>query len=83
VFRLNVGVGRAPFEELIGRAPSAHARHEDEFDYAALDRVVPHPVYAAQGWVAILNPGARTGDLARALLAEAHDRARRSYERTR
>lgn len=48
-----------------------------------LDHLIPHPVYAAQGWVAILNPGERTGDLARALLAEAHDRARRGYERRR
>jgi Family of unknown function (DUF6194) len=83
VFRLNVGVGRERFEELIGHAPAAHQRNEDEFDYAALDRVIPHPTDAAQGWVAILNPGERTRDLARTLLDEAHDRARRSYERGR
>jgi hypothetical protein len=83
VFRLNVGVGRERFEELVGHPPSAHERHVDEFDYAALDRLLPHPVYAAQGWVSILNPGERTGDLSRTLLAEAHDRARRAREGTR
>ena len=82
VFRLNVGVGRERFEDLVGHAPAAHERHHDEVDYAALDRLLPHPVYAAQGWVAIVCPGARTGALARTLLAEAHARARRSQERT-
>jgi hypothetical protein len=80
VLRLNVAVGRDRFEELIGYAPAAHERHRDEFDYAALDRLLPHPLYAPQGWVAILNPGERTAALARTLLAEAHDRARRSHE---
>jgi hypothetical protein len=81
VFRLNVGVGRERFEDLLGFAPAAHTAHRDEFDHAALDALTPHPVYAAQAWVAILNPGERTGGLARALLAEAHDRARAAHER--
>jgi hypothetical protein len=81
VFRLNIGVGRKRFEELVGYAPAAHQRRRDEVDYAALDRLLPHPVYAPQGWVAILNPGERAGELARALLAEAHERTRQRHER--
>jgi hypothetical protein len=81
VSRLNIGLGRERFEDLVGHAPAAHARRQHGFDYAALDRLLPHPVYAAQGWVAILNPGERTSDLARALLAEARDRARERHER--
>jgi Family of unknown function (DUF6194) len=48
VFRLNLGVDKATFD-----------RYEDphpEPDYTALDRVLPHPVYAAQRWISILNP---------------------------
>ena len=78
VFRLNIGVGRERFEQLLGYAPAAHERRRGDFDYAAPDRLLPHPVYAAQAWVAIVCPGERTGGLARALLAEAHDRARRA-----
>src|SRR3954469_16602122 len=48
VFRLNIGVGKATFERLVGEM--------DDPDYAAPDTVVPHPVYAKQRWVAILNP---------------------------
>jgi hypothetical protein len=75
VFRLNVAIGRDRFRELIGHSPAAVAEHQAEFDYSALDRVLPHPLYAAQAWVSILNPGDATGAQARALLSEAHARA--------
>lgn len=75
VFRLNVSVGRRRFQELFGYGPADHAGHEADWDYAALDIVLPHPVYARQAWVSILNPGQQAGDLARALITEARDRA--------
>jgi hypothetical protein len=77
VFRLNVEAGRTAFEELIGYAPAAHGTVEH--DYAELDRLLPHPVYATQGWVCIVNPGERTGDQVRDLLSAAHERARKRY----
>ena len=77
VFRLNVEVGRERFEALIGYAPAAHG--EQEHDYAELDRLLPHPVYATQGWVCVVNPGERSDALARELLAHAHARAARRY----
>jgi hypothetical protein len=67
VFRLNIGVGRATFERLVGEMA--------EPDYAAFDRVLPHPVYAKQLWVSILNPSNTTfRDVVMPLLVEAHDR---------
>jgi hypothetical protein len=48
VFRLNIGVGKQTFERLVGSIADP--------DYAALDTVLPHPVYAKQRWVCILNP---------------------------
>ncbi len=67
VFRLNIGVGRESFERLAGAAA--------EPDYAALDTVLPHPVYAKQRWIAILNPSRQTFDeIVKPLVAEAHDR---------
>ena len=45
-----------------------------EPDHTALDRVLPHPVYAAQHWLSILNPSAETFEsVVKPLLAEAHD----------
>jgi hypothetical protein len=67
VFRLNIGVGRETFQRLVG------SMHDP--DYAALDQVVPHPVYAKQRWVAILNPRRATFDeVVKPLIAEAHER---------
>lgn len=74
VFRLNVGVGRETFERLVG---DQLARDEPP-DYTALDRWLPHPVYAAQHWVSILNPSAETFEhTAKPLLDEAHARLAR------
>lgn len=81
VFRLNVSVGRQRFTELIGHPPAEHAEHEGDFDYTAIDSVIPHPVYARQAWVSILNPGERTSDLARFLITGARDRAAARHRR--
>lgn len=72
VFRLNVGVGRERFTELIGHPPSTSAKG---IDYAAFDTVMPHPQYATQSWVAIVCPGERTDAVARELLEFAYRRA--------
>ena len=67
VFRLNIGVGRATFERLVGEMV--------EPDYAAFERILPHPVYAKQLWISILNPSDGTfRAVVMPLLTEAHDR---------
>lgn len=81
VFRVSIGVGRATFEELFGHPPAAAADHLAEHDLTELDRLVPHPVYSAQGWVCVLNPGPRTSSQVEVLLAEAHRRAAEHYRR--
>lgn len=74
VFRLNIAAGRTAYQDLVGHAPAQHPEHHAEFDYAALDRILPNPVYAAYGWVSILNPGEATSARARSLLTAAHAR---------
>ncbi|MFE1166518.1 DUF6194 family protein [Nocardiopsis sp. NPDC058789] len=79
VFRVNVAVGRALFEEVVGHSPAAHAEHRRGFDFTELDRLLPHPVHATQGWVSVLNPGPRTAERTRELLALARERAAARY----
>ena len=63
VFRVNIGVGRDEFQALdLGS------------DYAELDRLLAHPIYATQSWVCVLNPGPGTSSEVRRLLADAHAR---------
>ena len=68
VFRLNIGaLSRETFQRLVGGV--------SEPDFTELDRLLPHPVYAKQRWVAILNPSAHSfEEIAKPLIGETHDR---------
>lgn len=75
VFRLNIGVSKETYQSLFppGR----------DYDFAALDRLMPHPVYGPNHWVCVLNPSDSTLDTVRPLLAEAYDIAVNRYTRPR
>lgn len=78
VFRVNVGVSSGTFDAMFGtaRAPGAG------YDFAALDTLLPHPVYAPQHWVSILNPSLDTFmNVVRPLLVEAYEMASARYRR--
>jgi hypothetical protein len=83
VFRVNIAVGRRIYQDLFGHPPAAHADHHATYDYSAVDRLTPHPVYATQGWVSIVNPGETTTAQVRSLLTEAHARAAERHHRQR
>ena len=74
VFRLNVGVGKETYRALVGEAKSAA-------DFTVLDRIMPHPDYAAQRWVCVLCPSEETFEVVRRLLGEAYEIARRRFDR--
>ena len=75
VFRLNIGaLSRDTFQRVVGDLADP--------DFTELDRLLPHPVYAKQRWVAILNPSQRSfEEIVTPLLAETHERvaARKSH----
>lgn len=75
VFRLNIGVSPQTFRALFG------ARKVDVggYDFTTLDKIMPHPEYAAQHFVCVLNPSETTLEKVRALLAEAYDLAVRRH----
>jgi hypothetical protein len=64
VYRLNIGVGRGTFDAL---APGS------DHDFTVRDRVFPHPVYAKQRWVSVIDPSRATfDDIVKPLLEEAY-----------
>jgi hypothetical protein len=75
VFRLNIGVSRDTFRVLIGYPPNEYNAESAEYDFTALDRLMPHPAYALQSWVCVLNPSSETFEAVKPLLAEAYSRA--------
>src|SRR5256885_7581990 len=71
IYRLNIGVSKSTFDRLVGSMPDP--------DYTALDKVLPHPVYAPQHWLSILNPSDATFEsTVKPLLDEAYERIARS-----
>ena len=75
VFRLNIGVSRDTFRALFGYAPGEVSAQSASYDYTALDQLMPHPVYAPQSYVCVLNPSPETFEAVKPLLAEAYSRA--------
>ena len=74
IYRLNIGVGTDTYRGLFGPQPSRPLGEivDTGHDFAALDQIMPHPVYASMSWVCVLNPSAATFEAVRPLLAEAH-----------
>lgn len=72
VFRLNIGVSRQTFQSLF----SPDRVDVGASDYTALDRIMPHPDYAAQNFIRVLNPTKATFEQVRTFLAEAYELAR-------
>lgn len=79
-WRINVHVTRERFANLVGQ--SAADVDFAGIDLSVSDTVLPHPVYARTGLVAVVNPAERTGELVADLLREAHDRAMSRASRT-
>ena len=83
VFRVSVGIGRETFRALFGHPPSMESVEGAGYDFAALDRLMPHPVYAAQSWVFVLNPSEETFEAVQPLLAEAYGLAAARHDAKR
>ena len=71
-FRLNIAAGKDAFVRWTGHEP----REPD-----AADSLMAHPVYGGLGWLAVVNPGARTETAVRELLRTAHDLTRTRQRR--
>ncbi|MCI0155819.1 hypothetical protein KNO15_03820 [Leifsonia shinshuensis] len=78
-WRLNIHVGATAVARFVDHAPAGSGRAEP--DYGAEDVFLPHPLYAALGWICVVNPGALTLDRALEALADAHRDDRRRVER--
>src|SRR5262249_39289236 len=86
VFRLNVGVSKETFRALFGNpdlpkgSTAEFDASQSEFDFTALDRLLPHPVYGRMYWTCVLNPSAETFETkVHPLLAEAYQMAVSKY----
>lgn len=72
VFRVNIGVGKTTFKTLFPETK--------EWDYAGLNQFLPHPHYAAQNFLCVLNPAGEILAQTLRYIEEAHGIARGRFE---
>ncbi|WP_210408081.1 DUF6194 family protein [Allokutzneria sp. NRRL B-24872] len=85
-YRLNIGLTKATYTALFGAAPTERDEKgvlDTGFDHDARDRIVPHPIYASQYWVSVVNPTESTMDTIRPMLVEAHEFVARKHANKR
>lgn len=75
VFRLNIGVSKPTYQSLFASVGAA----DEVYDFTAMDRLMPHPIYGRMYWVCVLNPSAQTFESVRPLLADAYDLSVRNH----
>lgn len=75
VFRINIGVSKNTYESLLANADS------EVIDYSVLDVFLPHPHYAKQNFVCILNPIEKNVSITKQLILEAHSIAATRFQR--
>ena len=71
-------MGKQTFQSLFGTGKV----DVSAYDFTALDKIMPHPEYAAQHFVCVLSPSDATLTKMQALLAEAYDLAVRRHARS-
>jgi len=74
IFRLNIGVSKDTYAKLF-------PADGGDYDFAALDRLMPHPVYGPNHSVCVINPSESTFESIKTLLEEAHGIAMGRVER--
>ena len=77
VYRLNIGVSRETFRSLFGTKKI----NISDYDFTALDTIMPHPDYSSQFFLCVLSPSEATFEKIKPLLAEAYDVAMKRYNR--
>ncbi|MCI9579342.1 MAG: hypothetical protein HFF98_10925 [Oscillibacter sp.] len=84
VYRVNLGLRKETYVRRFGPLPARPPKGGTaavEADFAARDRLIPHPVYAWMGWAAVLNPSAETFEAMKPLIQESYEYAREKFAR--
>ena len=82
IYRVNLGLRKETYTRLFGPLPSRPPKGgvvSAGADFTALDRLMPHPVYAWMGWIAALNPSPETFEAMKPLIQESYEYAREKF----
>lgn len=82
VYRVNTGIKKESFIKIFGsipKRPPAGGTVLMDYDFTALDMIIPHPVYAWMGWICVLNPSEKTFLSFEPLIKESYDFAKEKF----
>ncbi len=83
IWCLNIGLRKTTFQSLFGVIPQRPAKGQTvdmQYDFTAINTLIPHPVYAWMAWVRILNPSEASFEHILPLIQEAYDYAKDKYQ---
>lgn len=86
VYHVNMGIRKKTFTELFGavpKRPSAGGIVDMNYDFTALDKMLPHPVYAWMAWMCVLNPSEQTFEKLKPFIKEAYEYAKEKFKKRR
>lgn len=78
VFRFSFGLPKHTYADLFGEKPVRPSKGgvvKLNYDFTAIDQLMPHPVYAWMNWCQILNPSQASFDKLQPLIDEAYANA--------
>ncbi|MEE9392372.1 MAG: DUF6194 family protein [Planctomycetota bacterium] len=82
IYRVAIGLRPNSYAGLFGEKPKRPAKGhivDTGHDFALVDELMPHPVYAWMNWVQILNPSVEKFAEIKSLVAEAHRLATKKF----
>jgi hypothetical protein len=83
-FRLNIGISKPTFMKMFGRIPvrpSAGEIINMDYDFSAVDKIMPHPVYGWMAWICVINPSSETFKTLIPLINEGYKLALEKYSK--
>jgi hypothetical protein len=82
IYRINIGLKKETFIQkfkYIPKRPVAGETVKMDFDFTAVDTIMPHPVYAWMGWICVLNPTQKTLQEFELLIKESYEFAKEKF----
>ncbi len=82
IYRVNFGVRKNTFAQMFGAVPKRPGKGgivDMAYDFAEINQIMPHPIYAWMGWMCVLNPSEATFEQLKPLIREAYEYAVEKY----
>lgn len=84
IFRVNIGIKKNTFISLFGGVPKRPLKGYTvnmPYDFTALNKIMPHPIYAWMYWICVLNPSDEIFEKLKHLINESYEYAKEKFNK--